>query len=124
MEPTKHHKPYGYISSISPDPNRCAKVTTSSVISSHQCKNKRHPDTLDGAFCKVHCPDRKKAKREKKYAEWVAERQAHMAKAKAAAYRDDLKAEAAALLHRILAGEITPADPDCRDWFAKWEAQS
>ena len=119
MEPTKHHKPYGR-SSISRDPNRCAYLRTSGVFSSHQCKHKRHPDTLDGAFCKTHCPDRKKAKRDKKYAEWVAAGAAERSAREAADRRNDLKAEAAALLHGILSGEMTQADPACRDWFVKW----
>ena len=76
MELTSHHRKY-YGASFSPQKpvaDRCAKQIWDGGIS-YQCANKRGYGQ-EGAFCKMHDPERVKAKADTRYAAWEAKSKA------------------------------------------------
>lgn len=114
MSMTNHHR-------RSANPERCAADVFDGWHLS-QCRSKRHPDTLDGAFCKTHCPERKKAKREKRDAARrakSAERQAYYEKK---ARQEKLKDEAVSLIKGFAAFGTGAVGEASKKWLAKWKA--
>ncbi len=125
MELTKHHTKADYgpvYRQHSPDPERCAGRVYHFGAFFVQCRHKRHPDTLDGAFCKAHCPERKKARQEKRNAARRAEAAGRRAYYEKEANRRKLKDEAAQLLADAVAGNISLSSADVRQWWSKWRA--
>lgn len=121
MELTKHHRDhYGPSWNIfSASPERCAAAVWNGV-GFYQCQNKRHPDTLDGAFCKTHCPERKKARQVKRDAARRVEAAGRRAYHAKEAKRRALEREAARLLEPIAEGR--PITDAVFAWLEAWKA--